>query len=84
MIGIRNCDRDKYLQVLGLPGIAFINSSVSARCCHLLQKESHRTVYVNVMTAPVLEACPVAFSDLINETMSQSCNAYEYDQLHQY
>jgi hypothetical protein len=41
----------------------FSDNSVSARCCHLLQKEFD-TVYGNVMTATMLEARIVAFSDL--------------------
>jgi hypothetical protein len=59
---------------LSMPGIAFIDSNVSARCCHLLQKDSDRTVYGNVITATVLEERTMAFSDLINETISQSCD----------
>jgi hypothetical protein len=71
-------------KALSLPGIAFIDSSVSARCCHLLQKESDRTMYGNVTTATALEERTMAFSDLINETMSQSCNVYKYTSLHPY
>lgn len=70
-VAIRKTD----YEVLGLPGIAFIDSSVSARCCHLLQKESDRTVYGNVIMATALDERTMAFSDLRNETMSQSCNA---------
>jgi hypothetical protein len=57
-----------------LPGIALIDSSVSARCCHLLQNEFDRTVLGNVITATELDDRTMAFTDLINETMSQSCS----------
>jgi hypothetical protein len=77
MTGSQSWNQQTDIEVLGLPGIAFIDISVSARCCHLLQKESDRTVYGNVITATALEARTMAFSDLINETMSQSCNAYK-------
>jgi hypothetical protein len=57
-----------------LPGIALIDNSVSAKCCHLLQKEFDRTVLGNVTTATELDERTMAFSDLINVIISQSCN----------
>jgi len=50
-----------------------MDNSVSARCCHLLQKEFDRTVLGNVITATELDERTLAFSDLINWIMSQSC-----------
>jgi hypothetical protein len=59
----------------GLPGIALIDNNVSARCCHLLQNESDKTAFGNVTTATTLDERTMAFSDLINETISQSCDS---------
>ena len=65
--------QDTKFEGSSLPGIALIDNSVSARCCHLLQKEFDRTVLGNVITATELDEHTMAFSDLINWIMSQFC-----------
>jgi len=55
-----------------MPGIALTESRVSAKCCHLLEKDGDKSVCGTVIIATAFEALTMPFKDLIKASISQS------------
>lgn len=62
------------LETNNKPGIALTESNVSAMCCHLLQKDGESRDRGKVIMATEFEDRTMLLRDLINESISQSCN----------
>jgi hypothetical protein len=55
------------------PGIALIESKVSAICCSLLEEDGESREGGKVTMATAFETISILFSNLMNESMSDSC-----------
>lgn len=55
------------------PGIALIESKVSAMCCSLFEEDGERREGGKVTMATAFETISILFSNLMNESMSDSC-----------
>lgn len=65
------------LNANSVPWIALTDSKVSAKCCHLFEKDGERREVGNVITATAFEARTMLFKDLMKESISQSYNDYD-------
>jgi len=55
-----------------VPGIALTESRVSAKCCHLVEKNGDKSICGIVIIATAFEALTMPFKDLIKASISQS------------
>lgn len=55
-----------------MPGIALTESSVSAKCCHLLEKDGDKSEGGKVTIATAFDALTIPFKDFKKASISQS------------
>ena len=72
---IKNAYHNYKVETDNKPGIALTESNVSAMCCHLLQKDGERREGGKVNMATEFEDRTMLLRDLINESISHSCNS---------
>lgn len=60
------------LEVHDLPAIALTEMRVSAKCCHLLEKDDDSRECGNVITATAFDSLTILFKAVIKASISQS------------
>lgn len=62
------------LIIKNIPGIAFTDNSVSAKCCHLFEKDGEAREAGKVKNTTAFEDRTILFKDLMKESISHSYN----------